>query len=701
MLIGGGVRSGPAAIGERKGGTFVGKEDTTRTRSRTAARPSSGKGAAKAAGPAKAQVVPATAAVDPVRTDFSLLTDQDLYLFNEGTHIRMWEKLGSHPMTVDGVEGTYFAVWAPDAYYVFVMGDFNAWSRETHRLRARGSSGIWEGFVPGVKVGDIYKFYIHSRFHGYKVEKTDPYAVYFETPPRTGSVVWNSDYSWNDGEWMADRRRHNHHAAPISIYEAHLGSWRRTTDDGFRPLSYRELARPLADYLGQMGFTHVEFLPIMEHPFYGSWGYQTTGYFAPTSRYGTPQDFKYLVDVLHQRGIGVLLDWVPSHFPTDLHGLGYFDGSHVYEHADPREGFHQDWKSLIFNYGRNEVRSFLLSSAAYWVGEYHLDGLRVDAVASMLYRDYSRKNGEWIPNQYGGNENLEAISLLRRFNEDLYREFPDIQTFAEESTAWPMVSRPSYVGGLGFGFKWDMGWMHDMLTYMSKDPIHRPFHHNNLTFRMLYAFGENFVLPLSHDEVTHGKGSMLSKMPGDYWQKFANLRALYGYMYCQPAKKLLFMGGEIGQWTEWNHESGVEWDLLKYPIHEGMRRWVEDLNKFYRAEPAMHELDLSPEGFEWIDCNDVQQSLVSFIRKGKTTDDIVLAVFNFTPVPRVALRIGAPRGGFWREALNSDASLYGGSNMGNGGGVMADAVPHHGRPYSLQVTVPPLGCVVFKNESSR
>ena len=669
------------------------KQEATRKRAAQQAK--------KNANSSPAPALPTGAVDDPVRTDVSLLTDQDLYLFNEGTHNRLWKKLGAHPMEKDGVAGTYFAVWAPDAYWVFVVGDFNNWNRESHKLRARGMSGIWEGFIPGVSPGSIYKYFIHSRFHGYRVEKTDPMAVHYETPPRTGSIVWDPAYEWNDADWMERRAAVNDRNAPISIYELHLGSWRRAGEDGNRPLSYREAAGKLAEYVAQMGFTHVELLPIMEHPFYGSWGYQTTGYFAPTSRYGTPEDFKYLIDTLHAAGVGVVLDWVPSHFPTDLHGLGYFDGTHLYEHADPREGFHQDWKSLIFNYGRNEVRSFLLSSAIFWLEEFHIDGLRVDAVASMLYRDYSREAGEWIPNEHGGNENLEAISFLRRFNEDVYREFPDVQTFAEESTSWPMVSRPSYLGGLGFGFKWDMGWMHDMLKYMSKDPIHRPFHHNNLTFRMLYAFGENFVLPLSHDEVVHGKGALLSKMPGDYWQQFANLRLLYGYMYSQPAKKLLFMGDEIGQWNEWSHEKSVEWDLLQYPIHEGMRSWVADLNHFYRAEPALHERDLSPDGFEWIDCNDVQQSIVSFMRRGTTTDDTILVVFNFTPVPRINHQIGAPRGGFWRECLNSDASIYGGSNMGNGGGVMADPNPHHGRPYSLRLTIPPLGAVFLKNESSK
>jgi 1,4-alpha-glucan branching enzyme len=478
--------------------------------------------------------------------DVSLLTADDLYLFNEGTHYRLFEKLGAHPLAVDGVAGTYFAVWAPNAQQVAVIGDFNQWDKASHPLRPRGESGVWEGFIAGVGPGTLYKYHIASRWHGYQVDKADPLAFFHERPPRTASIVWPLEYAWGDQEWMAQRQRRNSLKAPMSIYEVHLGSWRRVPEEGGRFLTYRELAPRLAEHVRRLGFTHVELLPVMEHPFYGSWGYQTTGYFAPTSRYGTPQDFMYLIDVLHQHGIGVILDWVPSHFPTDAHGLGYFDGTHLYEHADMRKGLHPDWNSFIFNYGRNEVRSFLLSSALFWLEKYHADGLRVDAVASMLYLDYSRRAGEWIPNQYGGRENLEAIAFLRRLNEEVYKTFPDVQTIAEESTAWPMVSRPTYVGGLGFGLKWDMGWMHDTLSYMARDPIYRQYHHNLLTFRMLYAFHENFVLPLSHDEVVHGKGSLLGKMPGDDWQKFANLRLLYGYMYTQPGKKLLFMGGEFG-----------------------------------------------------------------------------------------------------------------------------------------------------------
>jgi 1,4-alpha-glucan branching enzyme len=600
--------------------------------------------------------------------DVSLLSDQDLYLFNEGSHFRLYEKLGAHLVTSDGVEGTYFAVWAPDAYGVYVFGTFNDWQKQTHALRPRGSSGVWEGFFPDVKKGHLYKYHIVSRAHGYHVDKSDPFSFFNEIPPRTASIVWDLDYSWDDSEWMARRREHNALDKPMSIYEVHLGSWRRVPEEGNRSLSYRELAHELADYVKETGFTHVEFLPIMDHPFFGSWGYQITGYFAPSANYGTPQDFMYLIDVLHQNGIGVILDWVPSHFPTDEHGLGYFDGTHLFEHADPRQGMHQEWGSYVFNYGRHEVRSFLISNALFWLGRYHIDGLRVDAVASMLYLDYARKDGDWIPNQFGGRENLGAIDLLRHFNEEVYKTHPDTQTIAEESTSWPMVSRPTYVGGLGFGLKWDMGWMHDTLDYMTKDPVHRKFHHNSLTFRMLYAFHENFVLPLSHDEVVYGKRSLLSKMPGDDWQKFANLRLLFGYMYAQPAKKLLFMGGEIGQWSEWTHDASLEWHLLQYAPHAGLKRWVSDLNRVYRGEPALHELDCDPAGFEWIDCNDAEGSTLSLMRQSRS-GDVVLIACNFTPVPRPNYKLGAPRGGWWREILNSDSEYYGGGGIGNSGGV--------------------------------
>jgi 1,4-alpha-glucan branching enzyme len=629
------------------------------------------------------------------RIESSALTDQDLYLFNEGSHLRLYEKLGAHPGVVEGRPGTRFAVWAPNAEAVSVAGDFNGWDRERNRLHPRGDSGIWEGFVPDIGQGTLYKYHVASRIDGYRVDKSDPFAFHTEVPPRTASVVWPLDYTWSDKEWMESRPGRNSLTAPISTYELHLGSWRRVPEEGNRSLSYRELAPRLAEYLHEMGFTHVEFMPLMEHPFYGSWGYQTTGYFAPSSRYGTPQDLMYLVDVLHQHGIGVILDWVPSHFPTDEHGLGYFDGTHLFEHGDPRQGFHPDWNSFIFNYERHEVRSFLLSSAMYWLDKYHVDGLRVDAVASMLYLDYSRREGEWIPNVYGGRENLGAITFLRRFNQEVYASFPGVQTVAEESTAWPMVSRPTYVGGLGFGFKWDMGWMHDTLLYMNHDPIHRSHHHGELTFRMLYAFSENFVLPLSHDEVVYGKGSLLGKMPGDEWQKFANLRTLFGVMWAQPGKKLLFMGGELGQWSEWSHEGSVEWHLLQWGPHQGVQRWVRDLNTTYRREPALHELDCDPAGFAWIDCNDNEQSTLTWLRRASSGDTIAVAC-NFTPVPRPGFRIGVPYGGYWQEILNSDAPLYGGSGQGNLGGVETSPVAWHGQLQSVTVTLPPLAVVMFK-----
>jgi 1,4-alpha-glucan branching enzyme len=635
------------------------------------------------------------------------ITDQDIYLFKEGSHHKLWKKLGSHIGERDGVAGTSFAVWAPNAARVNVMGDFNDWRRDSHPLELRPAAGIWEGFVPGIGKGAHYKYHIISHHNGYRVDKADPVGIRREKPPQTASIVWDLDYEWRDHEWMQSRRERNSFHAPISIYEVHLGSWRRFSRDGgeadgeWRLPSYAEIAEPLADYVKKMNFTHIELMPLMEHPFYGSWGYQCTGFFAPTSRYGTPQELKRFVEVMHGHGIGVILDWVPSHFPSDEHGLSYFDGTHLYEHADPRQGFQPDWGSLIFNLGRNEVRSFLLSSALYWLEEYHADGLRVDAVASMLYLDYSRKAGEWIPNEFGGRENLEAIAFLRRLNEDVYKVHPDVQVIAEESTAWPMVSRPTYVGGLGFGMKWDMGWMHDTLRYFGIDPIHRKFHHNDLTFRMMYAFSENFVLPLSHDEVVHGKGSLIRKMAGDEWERFANLRLLFAHMFAQSGKKLLFMGGEFGQWREWNHDTSLDWHLLDLPEHESLRRWVEDLNKFYRDTPAMHELDMSPEGFEWIDCCDTEQSIVSLMRKSKTRpDEIVVAVLNFTSVPRYNYGIGAPKGGHWLEALNSDALLYGGNGIGNMGGVDAAPIPLHGRKWSLTLTLPPFGALFFVRQKA-
>ena len=632
--------------------------------------------------------------------NMSLLTDDDLYLFNEGSHFRLYDKLGAHPMGHEGKEGTCFAVWAPDAQKVYVMGDFNGWDKESHPLRPRRKSGIWEGFVPGVGKGANYKYHIASRFHGYHVDKADPFALYSEVPPKTGSIVWNLDYVWGDGEWMENRQKQNALDAPMAVYEMHLGSWMRMPEEGNRSLTYRELAPRLAEYVRSMGFTHVEFLPVMEHPFYGSWGYQTSGYFTPSSRYGTPQDFMYLVDQLHRNEIGVILDWVPSHFPSDEHGLGYFDGTYLFEHADPGQRIHPDWDSLIFNYGREEVQSYLLSSALCWLDVYHADGLRVDAVASMLYLNYGRRDGEWIPNKYGGKENLEAIAFLRRLNEEVYKNYSDVQTVAEESTSWPMVSRPLYVGGLGFGMKWDMGWMHDTLAYMSEDPIHRKFHHNKLTFRMVYSFNENFVLPLSHDEVVYGKGSLLQKMPGDDWQRFANLRLLFGVMYAQPGKKLLFMGGEFGQWNEWYHETSLDWNLLEHPSHSGVQRWVTDLNQLYKNEPALHELDFDQAGFEWIDCNDSQQSTLSFLRKGSSTEDTIVIACNFTPVPHHNYRVGVPEGGLWSEILNSDAQEYDGSGQGNFGAVGAETTSFHGRPYSVNITLPPLAIVYFKRDEA-
>jgi len=637
----------------------------------------------------------------PVSPEVTLLTEDDIYLFNEGSHLRLYEKLGAHLLIDDGQEGTYFAVWAPDAKQVSVIGDFNGWDRATHPLYSRGQSGIWEGFIPGVGKGTLYKYHINSRYKGYKVDKSDPYAFYTETPPKTASVVWDLEYTWGDQEWMEKRHKCNTLDAPMAIYELHLGSWRRVPEEDNRPLTYRELAPQLAEYAKQMGFTHVEFLPVMEHPFLGSWGYQTTGYFAPTSRYGTPQDFMFLIDYLHQHDIGVILDWVPSHFPTDEHGLGFFDGTHLYEHAYPQKGFHPDWSSFIFNYGRNEVRNFLISSALFWLDKYHADGLRVDAVASMLYLDYSRKKGEWIPNKYGGRENLEAIAFLRRLNEEVYKNYPDVQTIAEESTAWPMVSQPTYLGGLGFGMKWDMGWMHDTLQYISRDPIYRKYHHNDLTFRMLYAFTENFVLPLSHDEVVHGKGSLLGKMPGDDWQKFAHLRLLLGYMYAQPGKKLLFMGAELAQWREWNHDGSPDWHFLEYQRHAEVQKWVEALNRLYQSEPVLYELDCDPAGFEWIDASDALQSVISFIRKGKSTNDIILVICNFTSMTYSEYRVGVPHGGLWTELLNGDAEQYWGSGQGNLGGVEATPTPWHGRPYSLNITLPPLATVFFKSTGKK
>ncbi len=626
-------------------------------------------------------------------TSRSPLTDHDIYLIREGTHCTLYEKMGCQV----GTDGAHFAVWAPNARAVSVIGEFNGWDPKAAPMVARhDSSGIWEAFVPGVRAGAGYKYRITGG-EGQGFDKADPFAFYAQVPPETASRAWTLDYQWNDGDWMAKRSARNGLDAPMSIYEVHLGSWRRREG---RLLSYREAAHELAEYLTQMGFTHVELLPVTEHPFYGSWGYQTTGYFAPTARYGSPQDLKYMIDLLHQHGIGVILDWVPSHFPDDPHGLSRFDGTYLFEHADPRQGYHPDWHSSIFNFGRHEVRAFLLSSAHYWLAEYHFDGLRVDAVASMLYLDYGRKDGEWIPNQYGGRENLEAIDFLRTLNLSVYRDFPDVQTIAEESTAWPMVSRPTYLGGLGFGMKWNMGWMHDTLKYFKEDPLYRPYHHNTITFSLIYAFNENFMLPLSHDEVVHGKGSLIGKQPGDTWQQFAGLRTLYGYMWTHPGKKLLFMGGEFGQRREWTHEGELEWWVLQYADHSGLQRWLADLNRLYRAEPALHEVDFESPGFEWIDASDHVSSTLAYVRRSRS-GETVLVVCNFTPVPRHNYAVGVPKGGYWREVANSDARDYGGSGMGNLGGVDSQPVPAHGRNQSLTLTLPPLSTVIFKCESNR
>ncbi|HPA59427.1 MAG TPA: 1,4-alpha-glucan branching protein GlgB [Synergistales bacterium] len=630
-----------------------------------------------------------------MRYDTSLLTEQDIYLFREGRHCRLYERLGAHFLDLPAGEGTHFAVWAPAADLVSVIGDFNGWDSESFPLKPRwDSSGIWEGFVPGVSPGALYKYSIRSG--GSVFEKGDPFAFLWETAPKTASVVWKASYEWKDEDWMAGRGCKNSLESPISVYEVHPGSWRRGGNGDF--LSWREMAPLLAGYAREAGFTHVELLPVMEHPFYGSWGYQTLGYFAPTSRFGRPEDLMFLIDTLHQEGLGVILDWVPSHFPNDPHGLARFDGTCLFEHSDPRKGFHPDWKSCIFNYGRHEVRSFLLSSASFWADRFHADGIRVDAVASMLYLDYSRKEGEWLPNIHGGKENLEAIQFLRDLNTALYRDFPGIQTFAEESTAWPMVTRPVHTGGLGFGFKWNMGWMHDSLKYMSKDPVFRKYEHDSLTFSAWYAFSENFVLPLSHDEVVHGKGSLLGKMPGDEWQRFANLRLLFGYMFAHPGKKLLFMGGEFAQGMEWDHDSSLDWHLAGEGYHAGVKRWVEDLNRVYGEERALHELDCSHEGFRWVDARDSGNSVISFLRFGRDRKGAVLAVCNFTPVPRYGYVLGVPFGGRWREILNSDAGLYGGSGTGNLGGVEAEGEPSHGFPWRVTLTLPPLGVVFLGSD---
>ncbi|HAM01399.1 MAG TPA: 1,4-alpha-glucan branching enzyme [Acidimicrobiaceae bacterium] len=630
-----------------------------------------------------------------VEVPTSILGPEDLYLFNEGTHRKLGSRLGAH-VPAEPEQGVGFAVWAPSARRVSVIGDFNGWDAGADAMTPVESSGIWETTVAGARPGHIYKYALEAA-DGRTLEKADPFAFRTEEPPRTGSVVWALDYEWGDDAWMAERERTIALDSPVSVYEVHLGSWRRDPAEPDRLLSYGEIAPMLVRHVLDTGFTHVEFLPVMEHPFYGSWGYQTTGYFAPSARYGTPQDFMALVDALHQAGIGVILDWVPSHFPGDAFALAEFDGTHLYEHADPRLGVHPDWNSLVFNYGRHEVRSFLASSADHWVSAYHADGLRVDAVASMLYRDYSRRQGEWIPNEYGGRENLEAISFLQSLNSGVYLDHPDVHTVAEESTAWPGVSRPVDQGGLGFGYKWDMGWMHDTLEYMAQDPVHRRWAYDRLTFRAVYAFSENFMMPLSHDEVVHGKGSLLSKMPGDDWQKFANLRLLLAYQFALPGKKLLFMGAELAQRQEWDHGRSLDWHLLDEPAHAGVCRLVGDLNRVYSDNRALHELDTDPAGFEWVMADNAEDSILCFLRLARH-DPPALVVCNFTPVPRHDLMVGVPEPGFWREVLNTDSPHYGGSGIGNLGGVDAQPVPWHGRPQSLTVTAPPLSCVIFVHQ---
>lgn len=629
----------------------------------------------------------------------ALLSDFDLYLIAEGTHYQKYEKMGAHPAVVNGVPGVQFGVWAPNAMRVSVVGDFNQWDGRMTPMRNRGPSGVWELFMPGLAEGTVYKYEIRPMSGGPPLLKSDPYAFRSELRPNTGSIVARLDHHiWNDAGWIDWRGRNDWLASPISIYEIHLGSWRRMQEDNSRWLTYSELADQLIPYLQRLGYTHVELMPVMEHPFDASWGYQTVGYFAATSRFGSPDDFMTFVDRFHQAGIGVILDWTPAHFPSDGHGLGEFDGTHLYEHADPRQGRHPDWGTLVFNYGRNEVQNFLISNALFWIDKYHIDGLRVDAVASMLYLDYSRREGEWIPNEFGGRENLAAIAFLKRLNEVVHSHHPGVLTIAEESTSWPMVSRPTYIGGLGFSLKWNMGWMNDTLSYFSVDPIYRKYHHSRMTFSMLYAFTENFVLPLSHDEVVHGKASLINKMPGDLWQQFANLRLFYGYLFAHPGKKLMFMGGEFGQRAEWNSDTSLEWHLLQYDTHRGLQNLSEDLNRIYRNEQSLYQVDFDWHGFEWIDCNDADSSILSFIRRAKDQSDFMVVVANFTPVQRDAYRVGVLEPGFYREILNTDAERYGGTNMGNLGGVHAEAIPWNNKPYSILVKMPALAAIYFKHE---
>jgi 1,4-alpha-glucan branching enzyme len=637
---------------------------------------------------------------DPYRFG-RVLTDFDLHLLGEGTHYRAFEKLGSHRLRVDDTAGMHFAVWAPNAERVSIVGDFNRWHGLAHPMRALIPNGVWEIFIPDLQPGERYKFEIRSRLSGEILLKADPYARTYEVPPATASRTPDaSRHVWRDDAWLDARVvAQGNLDRPVSVYEVHAGSWARIPEENARSLTYRELAARLVPYVKEMGFTHIELLPILEHPYGGSWGYQVTGFFAPTSRYGTPDDFKFFVDECHVQGIGVILDWVPGHFPRDAHGLARFDGTALYEHEDPRQGEHQDWGTLIFNYGRNEVRNFLLSSALFWIEEFHLDGLRVDAVASMLYLDYSREHGQWVPNRFGGRENLEAVSFVRNLNELVHAEHPGVMMIAEESTAWPAVSRPVYLGGLGFTFKWNMGWMHDVLKYVSKDPVHRRWEHNLLTFSMLYAFNENFILPFSHDEVVHGKRSMIDKMPGDVWQKAANLRALYAFMYAHPGKKLLFMGCEFAQWREWNQDEGLPWTVVDEPPHAGVKRLVRDLNQLYQQEPALFAVDYDPSGFEWIDCTDNENSVIAFLRRTTEPDDALVVVLNFTPVVREAYRIGVPVEGYYRELLNTDADVYGGGNIGNDGGLQTEPVAAHGHDQSLLLTLPPLAALIFKRQT--
>ncbi len=632
--------------------------------------------------------------------DIDIFSEYDIYLFREGKYFNAYEKMGSHIIEHEGQNGVHFAVWAPNAKKISVIGDFNEWQEDIHILQPRqDSSGIWQGFIPGVKEGAYYKYRITSEINDYTVSKSDPYGNYGEIPPNTASRVWNLDYAWQDEGWMKERKSNNSLESPISIYEVHLGSWKHTPNEGDRSLSYRELADDLVQYVKESGYTHVELLPVMEHPFSGSWGYQVLGFFAATSRYGSPQDLMYLIDMFHQEGIGVILDWVPSHFPNDIHGIHYFDGSFLYEHQDPRQGYHPDWNSYIFNYGRAEVKEFLISSAHFWFDKYHIDGIRVDGVASMLYLDYSRKEGEWIPNEHGGRENIKAMEFLRDLNISIFEKFPGVQTIAEESTAWPMVTRPVYAGGLGFSMKWNMGWMHDTLDYFSKDPLFRGYHHNQITFSIWYAFSENFMLSLSHDEVVHGKGSLINKMPGDEWQKFSNLRLLFGYMFAHPGKKLSFMGGEFGQWNEWNHDKSLDWHLLEYDAHKKMHRWIKDLNEYYKKNPALYEVDFEESGFKWIDANDSANSVLAFTRYNRDKSQQVFVICNFTPVPKHNYRVGVPKDGYWKEALNSDSKIYGGSGQGNLGGVETSPIPYHGEDNSINIVVPPLGMVIFTADS--